>query len=46
VIGVSYGFELFSKITGIGRYDFVDAVASTIGGSLGMGVTLLIQLTF
>jgi glycopeptide antibiotics resistance protein len=46
VIGVSYGFELFSKITGIGRYDFMDAVASTIGGSFGMGVTLVIQLTF
>jgi glycopeptide antibiotics resistance protein len=38
IIIVSYGFELFSKITGIGRYDFMDAVASVIGGVAGMGI--------
>ena len=42
VIAVSYGFELFSKITGMGRYDFIDAVASAIGGVLGMGIILLV----
>jgi hypothetical protein len=38
VIIISYGFELFSKITGMGRYDFMDAVASVIGGIAGMGI--------
>lgn len=38
VIAVSYGFELFSKITGMGRYDFMDAVASVVGGVAGMGI--------
>lgn len=38
VIIISYGFELFSKITGLGRYDFMDAVASVIGGVAGMGI--------
>jgi len=38
VIAVSYGFELFSKFTGMGRYDFMDAVASVIGGLAGMGI--------
>jgi glycopeptide antibiotics resistance protein len=41
VIIVSYGFELFSLVTGMGRYDFMDAVASAIGGVLGIGLTLL-----
>ncbi|MHA4846499.1 hypothetical protein ACX0G7_20150 [Flavitalea antarctica] len=40
VITISYGFELFSKITGIGVYDFMDAVASVIGGVIGMGIVL------
>ena len=43
VLGISYGFELFSKLTGFGRYDFADAVASAIGGTLGMGVALLAE---
>ena len=38
VMAVSYGFELFSKFTGLGRYDMMDAVASIIGGVLGMGL--------
>lgn len=41
VIVISYGFELFSLITGMGIYDFMDAVASAIGGILGMGLALL-----
>jgi glycopeptide antibiotics resistance protein len=36
VIVISYGFELFSKVTGMGIYDFMDAVASVIGGVVGM----------
>ena len=46
VIAISYGFELFSKITGLGIYDFMDAIASVIGGVLGMGIVLLIILIF
>lgn len=46
VIIVSYGFELFSKITGLGHYDFMDAVASAIGGASGILLTLLIQVNF
>ena len=41
VISISYGFELFSLITGLGHYDFMDAVASVIGGILGMGIALI-----
>ena len=44
VIVISYGFELFSKTTGLGIYDFIDAVASVIGGLLGMALTLLFEL--
>jgi hypothetical protein len=42
VIIISYGFELFSKITGFGRYDFMDAVASVIGGVVGMGIVWVV----
>ena len=45
VIAVSYGFELFSKISGHGHYDIMDAVASIIGGLLGMGIILAFQLS-
>ncbi|MEO5681377.1 MAG: hypothetical protein ABIQ88_01985 [Chitinophagaceae bacterium] len=38
IIAISYGFELFSKFTGKGHYDVMDAVASIIGGVLGMGI--------
>ena len=44
VLIVSYGFELFSKITGKGRYDFMDAVASVIGGVIGFGIVLILIL--
>lgn len=41
VILISYGFELISLLTGLGVYDFMDAVASVIGGMLGAGLALL-----
>ena len=44
VVAISYGFELFSKITGLGIYDFMDAVASVIGGVIGMGMVLFVLL--
>ena len=43
-VAISYGFELTSKITGRGHYDVMDAVASTIGGILGMGIVLLLKI--
>lgn len=46
VVVISYGFELFSKVTGKGRYDFIDAVASVVGGVIGMAVSLLFMLPF
>lgn len=45
IIAVSYGFELFSKITGHGHYEVLDAVASIIGGLLGMGAILAMQVS-
>jgi glycopeptide antibiotics resistance protein len=46
VISISYGFELFSKITRIGHYDIMDAVASIIGGVAGMGIVWVIVWAF
>jgi VanZ family protein len=43
VVFISYGFELFSKFTGKGHYELMDAIAAMIGGVIGMLVTLLIQ---
>jgi VanZ family protein len=45
VIIISYGFELFSKFTGKGHYEFNDAVAGTIGGVLGMLMILICELS-
>jgi hypothetical protein len=42
IAAVSYGFEVFSKVTGKGYYDFIDAVASFIGGVIGMGIATII----
>lgn len=39
---VCYGFELFSLLTGIGHYEFMDAIAGTTGGLVGMAVTLFV----
>jgi hypothetical protein len=36
IVAISYGFELYSKFTGHGHYDVMDAVASVIGGLVGM----------
>ena len=44
VITISYGFELFSKITGKGHYEVLDAVASIVGGIIGMVTILSFQL--
>ena len=42
VCTISYGFELFSKITGMGVYDVMDAVWSIFGGVIGIGIALAI----
>lgn len=44
VIIISYGFELYSKYTGKGHYEVNDAIASAIGGVLGMALPLMVQL--
>lgn len=44
IIAISYGFELFSKFTGRGHYEVMDAVAAVAGGILGMGLILLVQV--
>jgi len=41
LIAISYGFELFSLITGKGHYDVMDAVATVIGGLPGIAVCWL-----
>lgn len=46
VVAISYGFEVFSKITGKGYYDLIDAVASVIGGVAGMGLVILLIVLF
>lgn len=38
VVLISYGFELFSLISGRGHHDIKDAVASIIGGVVGMAL--------
>lgn len=43
VVAISYGFEVLSLITGKGHYEILDAVAAIIGGTIGMGIVLLIQ---
>jgi len=44
VLVISYGFELFSKTTGLGIYDVIDAVASAVGGVLGMAVVFIADM--
>lgn len=43
-IAISYGFELFSKFTGKGHYEVMDAVAAVIGALLGIGGAIFIHL--
>jgi len=38
---ISYGFELFSLITGKGHYEFMDAVASVLGGAVGIAIVYI-----
>jgi hypothetical protein len=38
VVLISYGFELFSLISGRGHHDIKDAIASIIGGLVGMAL--------
>lgn len=38
VVSISFGFEIFSLISGLGRYDIWDAVATIIGAIFGMGI--------
>ncbi len=42
IVFISYGFELFSKFTGKGHYEVLDAVASIIGGIIGIAIIWLI----
>jgi VanZ family protein len=44
VVAISYGFELYSKFTGHGHYEVMDAVAAIIGGVLGMGAVVVIEM--
>jgi hypothetical protein len=44
IIAISYGFELTSKLTRRGHYDLIDAVASIIGGVLGMALLSLFKM--
>lgn len=44
VIVISYGFELFSKITKRGHYEIMDAIASIIGGITGMAIGLVVHV--
>ena len=43
IVALTYGFELFSLITKRGHYEILDAVAGTIGGTIGMVIILLIE---
>lgn len=43
-IAIAYGFELFSKFTGKGYYEVMDAVAGVLGAAIGIGSVLLIQV--
>jgi len=46
VVCISYGFELFSKFTGRGVYEVMDAIASIAGGGVGMGLAWLIACLY
>jgi VanZ family protein len=43
-IAIGYGFELFSKFTGKGHYDVMDAVAAVVGAILGIGGVIFVHL--
>jgi len=46
VVAISYGFELYSKITGRGHYEIADAIASIIGGGIGMAGAFAVSFAF
>ena len=43
VVSISYGFELYSKITRHGHYEIADAIASIVGGSVGMAIAIAVE---
>lgn len=43
-IVIAYGFELFSKFTGRGHYEIMDAVAGVIGAIIGIALIIMISL--
>ena len=44
VVAISYGFELFSKFSGRGHYEVLDAVFAVVGGMIGMGIGFLVHV--
>lgn len=40
---IGYGFELYSKFTGRGHYELLDAVAAVIGALIGILAMILFQ---
>ena len=43
-IAIAYGFELFSKFTGKGHYEVMDAVAGVAGAVVGITGVVLVQI--
>lgn len=43
VVFISYGFELYSLVTKKGHYEVLDAVASIVGGTVGMIIILVLK---
>jgi len=43
-IAIAYGFELFSKFTGKGHYEVMDAVAGVAGAIVGIAGVVLVQI--
>ena len=43
-IAIAYGFELFSKFTGKGHYEVMDAVAGVAGAAVGIAGVVLVQI--
>jgi hypothetical protein len=43
VVFISYGFELYSLVTKKGHYEVLDAVASIVGGTVGMIIILVLE---
>ncbi len=43
---IGFGFELFSKITGLGHAELNDALATTLGGIVGGGIVVGVYYLF